>query len=125
MTETKRKALIKLLNQAQQTCDESAQWLLGTESCNPATVADALIQSATDCREAAKEARRRVDRSLLTDADRRVLELIPRRGLRFDVPGAPPPPPRKHTFGLPVLPFSALKIVGQGWAGLTIRRPTR
>jgi len=26
MTETKRKTLIKLLNQAQQTCDESAQW---------------------------------------------------------------------------------------------------
>jgi len=71
-----------------------------------------------------RKARRRVERSVLTDSERRVLKLIPRRGLRFDVPGAPPPP-RKHTFGLPVLPFSVLKILGQGQAGVTIRRPTR
>ena len=55
------------------------------------------------CREAAA-GRPPCGHSLLTPADRRALLLMPLRGLRFAIPGVPPPRPR--VFGSAVLPRS-------------------
>ena len=55
------------------------------------------------CREHAAELSGRRRQSCLTDADRQALEIMPRRGLRFLVPGARPKP-RLRGLGTPALP---------------------
>jgi len=55
------------------------------------------------CRERAAELSRQRRRSRLTDTERQALEVMPRRGLRFALPGVTPEP-RRRCLGTPVLP---------------------
>lgn len=55
------------------------------------------------CREHAAELSGQRRHSRLTDTERQTLEIMPRRGLRFALPGVTPEP-RRRCLGTPVLP---------------------